>query len=335
MSDRPAHLPPGLWAITSYFNPMRYRTRRANYRIFRKHLTVPLLTVEEGHQGKFELDQQDATILVQIPSRDVMWQKERLLNLALKALPPECHTVAWLDSDILFERADWLQRGVEELERALMVQLFSRAYYLLKEVDFSRSLTEQSYLQRRSTASGLLGRVLEQNEFGPSLDILKAHGMASDYSNGHAWMMRRELLEQAGFYEAMIVGGGDYVFLQAALGQFEAVRVGHGWTTLGSRQYSHFLRWAEGFHRVVQGRIGLVRGNIFNLWHGELLDRQYLARHRILTAHDFDPDQDIAIDKTGGLRWNSDKPALHQAVLDYFRGRREDGPEDQVPEPPR
>jgi len=322
--------PSGLWAITSYFNPIGYRTRLANYRMFWKHLNVPLLTVEQGHHGRFQLDRNDATVLVQIPSRDVMWQKERLLNLALERLPSDCHTVAWLDSDILFEREDWPERGLRALERAAMVQLFSRAYYLRREVDFAGPLAAQSYLQRRSTASGLVERALEHNEFGASSETLKGHGMASDYSNGHAWTMRRENLRHAGFYEAMIVGGGDYVFLQAAIGQFEPVRDGHGWTSRNSRQYAHYLRWAERCYRVVQARIGFVPGNIFNLWHGELQDRRYLPRHGILTAYDFDPDRDIAIDDEGGLRWNSDKPALHQAVLEYFRSRQEDGREEPV-----
>ena len=37
---------PGLWAITSYFNPIGYRRRLANYRAFRARLSVPLLAVE-------------------------------------------------------------------------------------------------------------------------------------------------------------------------------------------------------------------------------------------------------------------------------------------------
>lgn len=326
MRHQPADAVPGLWAITSYFNPLGYRTRRANYHTFRQHLNgVPLLTVEQGYRGRFDLGPGDATRLVQIPARDVMWQKERLLNVALGALPPDCDTVVWLDADILFEREDWPRRAVEALGEAAMVQLFSRAHYLPREVDLARPLAEQAYLQRRSTASGLVGGVLDENAFGTSLEILRAHGMASDYSNGHAWAMRRALLQQAGFYEAMIVGGGDYVFLQAALGQFEAVRQGHGWTAPDCRQYQHYLRWAERFHRIVQGRIGMVPGNIFNLWHGELRDRSYLPRHKILTEHDFDPDRDIAVDEHGSLCWASDKPALHRAVWEYFQSRQEDG----------
>jgi hypothetical protein len=54
-----------LWAITSYFNPAGYRTRLENYRRFRAHLTVPLVTVEASFDGRFELGPADADILVQ------------------------------------------------------------------------------------------------------------------------------------------------------------------------------------------------------------------------------------------------------------------------------
>jgi len=67
------------------------------------------------------------------------------------------------------------------------------------------------------------------------------------------------------------------------------------------------------------------------LWHGELLDRRYMPRHQILTSHDFDPDQDIAIDTHGSLCWSSDKPVLHEAVRGYFRARQEDGRHQEGP----
>jgi hypothetical protein len=72
-----------LWAVTSYFNPAGFRRRRENYRVFRDRLAVPLAAVELSFNGHFELAPQDAEILIQIPGRDVMWQKERLLNVAV------------------------------------------------------------------------------------------------------------------------------------------------------------------------------------------------------------------------------------------------------------
>src|SRR5579863_3245032 len=96
-----------LWAITCYFNPAGYRRRLANYRLFREHLIVPLVTIELAYEGNFALDDEDAEILVRLRGKDILWQKERLLNIALNALPNSCRKVAWLDCDIIFGANDW------------------------------------------------------------------------------------------------------------------------------------------------------------------------------------------------------------------------------------
>ena len=44
-----------LWAITCYFNPIGHRRRLSNYRVFRRRLNVPLVTVELGYHDVFEL----------------------------------------------------------------------------------------------------------------------------------------------------------------------------------------------------------------------------------------------------------------------------------------
>jgi len=54
------------WAITSYYNPLRGAHRRRNYDVFRRHLRMPLLTVEWSPEGRFELGPRDAEILVQL-----------------------------------------------------------------------------------------------------------------------------------------------------------------------------------------------------------------------------------------------------------------------------
>ena len=44
-----------LWAITCYFNPVGYRRRLENYRMFRQRLKVPLVAVELSFDEKFQL----------------------------------------------------------------------------------------------------------------------------------------------------------------------------------------------------------------------------------------------------------------------------------------
>jgi hypothetical protein len=118
------------WAITCYFNPMHWRRRLANYRLFRQHLHIPLVAVELGYDGQFELQAGDADILIQIPGRDVMWQKERLMSVALAAVPPTIEKIACLDSDVILQRADVWRQASRILERNAIAQLYSHALYL-------------------------------------------------------------------------------------------------------------------------------------------------------------------------------------------------------------
>src|SRR3954453_15248385 len=94
------NLPNDLCVITSYFNPARYCTKRANYDRFALSLErsgVPLITLE----GTFR----DASIelrgdnVYHVRATDVMWQKKRLLNLALRFVPASITKVAWIDCD--------------------------------------------------------------------------------------------------------------------------------------------------------------------------------------------------------------------------------------------
>src|SRR5688500_17208469 len=104
-----------LWAITCYFNPVGYRRRLENYRTFRQRLKVPLVTVELSLDERFQLASGDADILVQLQNPSILWQKERLLNVALESLPDGCDKVAWLDCDIVFESYDWAERASRAL----------------------------------------------------------------------------------------------------------------------------------------------------------------------------------------------------------------------------
>ena len=122
-----------LWAITCYFNPMRYRRRLANFRIFRQYLEVPLVAVEMAFGPEFELQAHDAEILVQLRGGGMLWQKERLLNIALQALPSSCHRVAWLDCDIFFTTPGWIEDANSLLDRYALIQLFRQVHYFCRQ----------------------------------------------------------------------------------------------------------------------------------------------------------------------------------------------------------
>ena len=76
---------------------------------------LPLVVVELtfGNTAPFSLlDQQDAEVLVQRRTQpsNVLWQKERLLNIALEHLPDNCTKVVWLDADTFFTNPNWVRK---------------------------------------------------------------------------------------------------------------------------------------------------------------------------------------------------------------------------------
>jgi hypothetical protein len=311
-----------LWAITAYFNPMHWRRRLSNYRIFREHLSVPLVAVELGYDGRFDLGPGDAEILLQYPGRDVLWQKERLLNLALAAVPSEVGIVACIDSDVVLERSDvWLEVG-RALEQVPLVQVFSQIYYLPADhpVDFARCT------RTRHAADGF-GWLRQQGR--PTLELCNPvwanQGSDPPVSYGLAWAFRREVFAERGFYDAWVVGGGTRLHCFGCAGLWKEAATA---MRFHSSMREHFRRWAEGFHAQVRGQWGCVPGAIAHLWHGATAGRKYRQRYEDFARFDFDPNTDIALDEHGAWRWNSDKRAMHEYVRDYFAQRKEDGPPD-------
>lgn len=319
--------PHGLWAITAYFNPARFQRRRANFRIFRQHLPVPLLAVELAFGDHLELERSDADILVPLRGGDVMWQKERLLNVALENLPTSCRKVVWIDCDLLVDSHHWPARIARALDEVPLVQPFHRLGHLSAEVTVPdpngvecwQSSLAYSVAQGRSPSQGL-GLLPKVPPVAMSSDYLTR--VAAIAHPGMVWAAQRDLLDRHRFYDASIIGGGDVLFACAAFGCFE------DWLACrrtSEAERSHYRSWATSLFDSVRGRVGNLEGTVFHLWHGNLRDRQYLERRDRLCDLGFDPHQDITRTPQGAWRWNSQKPALHQFLRDYFISRREDG----------
>jgi hypothetical protein len=280
--------------------------------------------VELGYLESFELGEGSADKLIQIRSDQVMWQKERLLNLAVAALPPECRYVAWLDCDVIFQREDWVNLARKALEKSTLVQLFSRSSALNPVIDWSRPLVDQNYVTREAMAARYITGVVDVDAPGDYASTLRSQGVYANASNGYAWAMRKEDVAEAGIYDGYILGTGIAALFFAAIGRSEGLMERH---QLSPVRFQHYREWAERFYRMVQGNLGVIPGDIYSLWHGELEDRSYGGRLEILNHFSFDPYVDIAIAENGSWRWNSDKPELHAAVRAYFQNRHEDGRE--------
>jgi hypothetical protein len=304
--------------VAAYFNPIGFRRRLANYRVFRRNLPIPLVTVELAHSAsRFELRPEDADILIQVTGEDCLWQKERLLNLALAGLPSGCDRVAWLDCDLVLPGSRWEHAVNTALDDLPLAQAFSRFHELGPEASASALSPTLAVGSGRAVACRLAS--------GDPIEEVFASGLGNRLRRGHsvglAWAARRELLDQHRFYDACIVGGGDKAMVCAALGRYEYMAS----LEANERQMEHYFRWARPFFADVAGRIGYAEAEVYHLWHGELRLRRHRDRHRQFRRFAFDPFVDIALDTRGAWRWNSDKPEMHAYVKDYLASRREDG----------
>ncbi|MCB1123561.1 MAG: hypothetical protein KJT03_18555 [Verrucomicrobiae bacterium] len=290
-----------------------------NYHTFWKNLSVPLITVELSFGSAFELKHGEATRLIQIQAKDVLWQKERILHLALEALPPHCEAVAYLDADVVFERDDWAELSLEALEAVPLIQPFTDFWEPPPDYDLARFRRGVDAFSGRSLASLAIDGT-------SSYDLLRTSGarVRKTFSSagGFAWVARRSLLDEHGFYDACVVGSGNHAIVAASYGVQELTISS---LRMNEERTWHFLDWAEPYAQDVGGRVGCIEGALFHLWHGDLKDRQYRERHADFVRFDFDPYSDISIDENGCLQWSSDKPEMHQFVRDYFFSRKEDG----------
>ena len=335
--------------ITSYFNPAHYRTRRNNYETFAAPLRaagIPLRTVECAF-GDDPFDLPSGPEVLQVRGRDVLWQKERLINLGVSQLPPLANKVAWLDGDILFTNPDWAVQTAALLDHFPVAQPFSERGNLLLD---GTSHDEQ-------TGS------LKSFAFLHGIDPALIHiGNYSEHGNtGFAWAAQRNVLARHGLYDAFISGAGDHLMAHAMCGDFSGlcmrtyfddplidrfsresplrrllrkrlpaslkrrVRELSGIRNTNSELRTHFEAWGRSFYQTVRGQVGYTPGTILHLWHGDEADRGYGKMRRELKKLDFNPTTDLRLGASGCWEWAGNKPALHRLAKKFFSARHEDG----------
>lgn len=307
-----------MWAITSYYNPVRSRRRLSNYKIFRANLRIPLVAVELSFDGQFDLTKDDADVVVQISGGAILWQKERLLNVALKSVPSNASTIAWIDCDVIFERLDWAAEAKAQLREKEVVQLFSEVVDLNSNEVAPRSGPADNFL----TTQGIVR--LKDNDEKKAFTIRVNNPTTRSVARGLAWAANRKTLEEHGFYDASIIGSGDRCMAYAMYGRFDDVM--HA-LYMNEVQKENYIRWAARFHETVRGRVGYVRGRLFHLWHGNFQSRGYDERHKALLKYNFNPEKDIEIGPNGAWKWARPRTELADFLLRYFESRDEDGRE--------
>jgi hypothetical protein len=311
--DAPAarYLPaPDVAVVASYFNSHNYASKRRGFELFRHSMEssrVPLF-IGECAFGDEAFELAPSSSVFQFRCRDVMWQKERLLNLTIDRVPDRYTKIAWIDADVLFANPRWIVEASECLDELPVIQPFSHAVRLrpAETSDFGGGERARGFCYTRSAL--------------PALSRLRYHVHGH---TGLAWAADRQVLADLGLYDAAIGGTADHLMAHAFSGDFgtPCFQLVFG----GSSGYlDHFRRWAQDAWARVGGRLGCVSGAALHLWHGETVNRGYVRRYRELTRLGYDPTTHLRAEPDRLWAWSDEGAFLSEWATGYFRDRRED-----------
>jgi hypothetical protein len=327
------------WVITTYFNLTNGSRRRANYHCFRRQISVPLLTVEWSPDRDFQLTEGDADVLLQVGGGDLMWQKERLLTMAVAALPDHVKYVAWIDCDVLFENVNWADEAAEALSGNRVVQLFREigfpdAQESARLIASPAPKLDNAALLNLPTRPSYLSQFLQFREDVVRIDlgrrtqsaILSNADILERPAHGFAWAAQASFLRDIGLYDRCIVGSGDMHFCYGVAGLAQGFIQSQ--REIGVAFYGDcpsYRHWASRVAASCAGRLGCVGGRILHLFHGEMRERQYIQRIDNLLPFALDLDEDICAADGNPWSWKRDRSALNAYFLKYMRDRNEDG----------
>ena len=286
--------------VSSHYNFANFRAPRRNLHRWQRQMTRDRLRtfgIELYQKGQTPQTTGWAgwrQILVGPAS--VVWQKEALINAAVRDLPAAVKNFVEVDADLMFDDPNWAGATLDMLKRHPCGQPFASAVWTGSEGEIE--------LERPSACAG-----------GFKLNPWAGHP-------GFSWAFRREFFESVGgWYDFGILGGADLLWANAALGGDDpadaARRIGLG-DDPAYAVYHANVRRALG-----NTTPGFAPGIVFHEYHGSRHDRGY--NERAETLKHLDPSKHLRHRPDGPLEWTKAAPrALRERVAAYFASRKED-----------
>ena len=314
-------LPSQLYVVTCLENPLRWRSRYANYHHFAKHVEdagATLITVESAFGNReFEVTEPGNPWHVQVRVHDELFRKENLQNIGAQRLPLDAKYVAFIDADVIFTRPDWVQETLHLLQHYAVIQMFS---------DFCDVGPRHKILG--CSPSFMYNFLNEKEDFcGGFYDDGRKKTNKWSGAPGLAWAYRVRALDLlGGLLDRCILGGGDSHMAFGLVGREDLGKF-HLEYVNGSTAYrAYTTNWQQNAARLKKN-IGMMEGTLLHKWHGPKALRGYATRPKILKKYHYDPFMDILEDHQGIIFLKGNKIGLRDEIRAYFRRRDEDSKE--------
>lgn len=296
-SKRDDNIKPKLAVITSFFNPNNYINIKYNYLKFSEKIKekADLFPIELSFNNEFFIEDSNV-IRINGNENNILWQKEKLLNIALENLPKEYTNVAWIDCDVLFENENWVNEVNEGLKNYKVLQLYEKA----------KRLDEKGDIERIS--EGVIKRISKINYVEDVLIGIP----------GFAWAIRREVIDKIKFLDTQIIGGGDALMFYSFFGMNNTTH--HN--KMNKDWFDFYMNWFSKSYGEIDESVNYISGSIVHLYHGKMINRNYDKRYEILSKERFNPNNDLITSENG--LWELKSKELSNKMSKYFESRNED-----------
>lgn len=296
--------------VSCFFNPQNSPYRIKAFKLWYesiKHLNHSIIECVIG-DAQPQLEENEN--IKRVYTENLLWHKEALLNKLIASLPKKYKYIFWVDADVLFTNLNWLVDGVKELKTNNIIQPFEYCVHLERDENkpsFSMDKIRETYLP--NTKNGKVWRSFCANF--STTQLWKDENYNNHGHVGFAWGARREILEAIPLYDKALIGGADHIIAHAAAGQ-----IAHNCITKSfTDNLDEVNEWSKQFYKVVNGKIGFVKGDLYHIWHGDIDKRQYLKRIQDFTAK---TKQIVHRDKNGLFITNKEDDTY---MKNYFRHR--------------
>ena len=295
-----------LGIVYCHFNPIGIIKREKNLFQFQECLKrqipkdTPVVSVEATFLNRHPIS--NPTIHLKANEMNCMWQKESLINIGMKELIKQgCSKIAWIDADLIFLDNNWFKKCQVLLDKVSVVQLF-------ENVRMQNHPRRNSFFTQKGFVAGFY-------QYQPSE---KRWDMGR---TGLAWAARVDSIPHL-LLDNSIIGGADKKMAFSWIGLNPKEKIETREESLefsGETFHQLWLDWES--KTPLHHDVCFLDSTITHLYHGEIKNRDYKERHRIIKHI---RKEDFFKEESGLWRWSNDCKHMPTVIKKYFYSRKED-----------
>jgi hypothetical protein len=269
-----------------YFNACGYVRSLQNLLFFENKLRAAKIPYFSAEMVIGDQPPMLASPTLRFHSKSALFYKEALWNRLEQAIPEQYTKICFLDSDIIFDRPDWLDAISELLDSHDMVHPFETMSFL--DIDYNIISSRKS-------------NICDTNS----------------WAIGYGYAIKRLFFKNInGFFDKAILGSGDtYLSMCIKCKNDKEIYI----LTINKYLSSQIIIYKEKFQSF-NPKVTYLPCNIYHLYHGSIIQRNYDSRYKNINLDNWDSIFQLNSD---GF-WEFTDSSMDSLTFNYFKSRKED-----------